>query len=74
MGKRIDKDDFKVIDLTVDDIEQKLREFEAKFKMDSKDFYRKYNRGELKESSDFMDWATFFEMVARKGTRRLTAV
>ena len=74
MGKRIDKTSFKVLELSIDMLEERLKAFEKKYGMDSKDFYRKYNRGELDESAmyDFIDWATFYEMASLKGSRQLT--
>jgi len=72
MGKRIDRKDFKFVELTFTQLKELLTGFEQKYRMDSKDFYRKYNRGELDESNldDFMDWATYYEWASDTGTRR----
>ena len=46
-----------VTELTKEDIEQELAEFEAKYGMSSEEFAHKWNRHELACTADFFDWA-----------------
>jgi hypothetical protein len=67
MGKRFTRDQLKIVKLTPEDIAKRLRDYEAQYGMTSKEFYRKYNRGELDEELDFMKWAGYFDAAARVG-------
>ncbi len=45
-------------------IEQKLQYFEQKYQMQSEEFYRRFQAGELGDSMDFFEWNTYHEMLA----------
>lgn len=45
-------------------IEQKLQDFEQKYQMQSEEFYRRFQAGELGDSMDFFEWNTYYEMLA----------
>ncbi|MFP4009889.1 MAG: hypothetical protein ACLFV6_18100 [Spirulinaceae cyanobacterium] len=45
-------------------IEQKLQDFEQKYQMQSEEFYRRFQAGELGDSMDFFEWNTYHEMLA----------
>lgn len=36
--------------------EQKLKNFEKKYKMKSEDFFEKFNKGELGDNEEWFDW------------------
>ncbi len=44
------------------DLDARLRAFEADFSMPSEEFYRRYEAGELGDSAEFMEWASFCDM------------
>jgi hypothetical protein len=44
------------------DLQERLRAFEARYQMASDEFYRRYERGELGDSADFMEWSSFCDM------------
>ena len=44
-------------------LEQQLTEFERKYPFDSKEFYEKFERGELGDAMDFVEWSATYEMV-----------
>jgi hypothetical protein len=50
------------------DLDSRLQAFEAGFRMTSEDFYRRYEAGELGDSAEFMEWASFYDM--RTATRQ----
>ncbi|MCS4541565.1 MAG: hypothetical protein HY929_04485 [Euryarchaeota archaeon] len=47
------------------DIKSKLKEFEKKYKISSKDFLKKYNAGELGDEVNFVQWASLLDMAER---------
>jgi hypothetical protein len=51
------------------DLDARLRAFEAYFHMPSDEFHRRYEAGELGDSAEFMEWASFYEM--RAADRRM---
>ena len=57
--------DVKAVSLTEKNVEQKLTKFEKKYRMSSKDFYVRYNRGELGDDRDFVRWASYYSMAAK---------
>ena len=59
--------------LSPEDIKQELRQFEAKHRMSSADFYEKYNRGEMGDSAEVMRWSALYEMSAKAARRRVKA-
>ena len=54
-----------VTELTREDIEQELAEFEAKYGMSSVEFAGKWNRGEMDCTHDFLNWAMNCKYMAR---------
>jgi hypothetical protein len=44
------------------DILSKIRRFEKQYEMTSEDFYRSYERGEMGDSVDFMEWSSLYDM------------
>ena len=44
-------------------LEQQLAEFERKYSLDSVEFYEKFERGELGDTMDFVEWSATYEMV-----------
>ncbi|MEJ5309916.1 MAG: hypothetical protein WHX52_09095 [Anaerolineae bacterium] len=46
------------------DLDARLRALEADFQMPSDEFYRRYEAGELGDSAEFMEWASFYDMRA----------
>ncbi len=57
----------------LDDLTGHLRAFESQYQMSSEEFYQRYERGELGDSVDFMEWSSFYDMAcaARKHLDRL---
>lgn len=45
-------------------IEQKIQGFEQKYQMQSEDFFRRFQAGELGDSMDFFEWNAYHEMLA----------
>lgn len=60
--------------LTAKDLERLLKQYEAKYHMDSQEFSIKFNRGELPENLDFLEWITYYDMANRAGliAKRIT--
>ncbi len=46
------------------DLNARLRAFETSFRLSSDEFYRRYEAGELGDSAEFMEWASFYDMRA----------
>lgn len=46
----------------VEELQARLQAFEAKYQMSSDDFYHRYEKGELDDSADFMEWSSFCDM------------
>lgn len=44
------------------DLEQRLKNFETKYKMSSSDFYQEFKAGKLGDEIDFFEWSVFYEM------------
>ncbi|MFM7364092.1 MAG: hypothetical protein ACKO11_06235 [Cuspidothrix sp.] len=44
------------------DLEQRLKNFETKYKMSSSDFYQEFTAGKLGDEIDFFEWSVFYEM------------
>jgi len=45
-------------------LEQQLAEFEQKYSLSSEEFYEKFERGELGDAMDFVEWSATYEMAA----------
>ncbi len=72
---KYDRSQLKATHLTDDDLKAILAEFEAKYGMDSKTFYTKYNRCELveRDDDDYLLWAAYYDMQARSALKRASA-
>ncbi|MBI2875405.1 MAG: hypothetical protein HYY20_00830 [Candidatus Tectomicrobia bacterium] len=44
------------------DLQERLRTFEARYQISSKDFHQRFRAGELGDSADFLEWSVFYEM------------
>jgi hypothetical protein len=44
-------------------LEQQLSEFERQYAMKTPDFYARFERGELGDAVDFVEWSATYEMV-----------
>jgi hypothetical protein len=44
-------------------LKEQLTEFEGKYSLNSKEFYEKFERGELGDAMDFVEWSATYEMV-----------
>jgi len=44
------------------DLQAKLRKFEAKYHLSSEEFYGRFRKGELGDAADFVEWSVFYEM------------
>lgn len=51
--------------LSLADMEAKLREFEARYNMSSQEFYEKVRCGQLEETDEFADWLGYYEVYLR---------
>lgn len=40
----------------------RLQEFEEQYQMDSDEFYRRFQSGELGDAADYVEWSIFYEM------------
>jgi len=45
-------------------LEQQLADFEQRYSLNSEEFYEKFERGELGDAMDFVEWSATYEMVA----------
>jgi len=72
---KFDRSQVKIRELTDDDLKALLAEFEAKYGMDSKTFYTKYNRCELveRDDDDYLLWASYYDMLAAAQLPRASA-
>ncbi|MBI4334593.1 MAG: hypothetical protein HY673_25340 [Chloroflexi bacterium] len=53
--------------LSAKDLDKLLKQYEAKYGMDSQEFSVKFNRGELPEDPDFLRWITYYDMASKAG-------
>lgn len=67
----IDRTVDKLIDLEqsrvrreLEDIQRRLQAFEQKYRLSSAEFYAHYEAGKLEDSADFMEWSSFYDMLA----------
>lgn len=44
-------------------LEQQLANFERQYAMESGDFYARFERGDLEDAADFVEWSATFEML-----------
>ena len=45
-------------------LEQQLADFERRYSLNSEEFYEKFERGELGDAMDFVEWSATYEMTA----------
>ena len=45
-------------------LEQQLADFERRYSLRSEQFYEKFERGELGDAMDFVEWSATYEMAA----------
>ncbi len=45
-------------------LEQQLANFERQYARESGDFYARFERGELGDAADFVEWSATYEMAA----------
>ena len=45
-------------------LEQQLADFERRYSLSSEEFYEKFERGELGDAMDFVEWSATYEMAA----------
>jgi hypothetical protein len=68
MPKKTKRYKLKIKELNPEDIERKLADFESRYGMTSREFYKKYNRCEFEEENlEFLDWAGYYDMAAEVG-------
>ena len=60
----------KRVQLTHEYLERQLREFEKRYQMDSAQFYEKFNRSELPDTHEMVEWASYCDMAAKAGLKR----
>ncbi len=48
---------FPIVQVTLEQVEKELKEYEARFGMSSEEFYERYLRGEMGDSDEVMRWA-----------------
>ena len=53
---------FKSKRISLDDITQRLREYEQKYGFSTIEFYRRYDNGELGDDADMMLWAGLYHL------------
>lgn len=52
------------IEALQDRLSKQIREFEQQYHLSSVEFYAQYERGDLGDEMDFMEWASTIEMLA----------
>jgi len=65
--------DIKVQKLTPAGLQAELRRFETEYAMKSGEFYEKFNRGEMGDSQDVIEWAGLYEVALIRKRRRVKA-
>ena len=50
-------------------LQAQLAEFERRYGLSSRDFYERFERGELGDDADFVEWSATYEMVENLNTR-----
>lgn len=53
--------------LNAKDLGALLKKYETKYGMDSHEFSVKFNRGELAENTDYLQWITYYDMASKAG-------
>jgi len=52
--------------LSLKDLLDELKQFESRYGMSSDEFYEKFNKGEMGDSADVIEWAGLYEWALRK--------
>ncbi|MDM8548725.1 hypothetical protein QUF72_01555 [Desulfobacterales bacterium HSG2] len=53
----------KICELTIRQLEAKLRVFEKKYSLSSEEFYERFQEGKIGDDQDFFEWKALFEGV-----------
>lgn len=53
------------------DLQARLQVLEARYQMQSEDFYKRFRTGELGDAADFVEWSVFYDMWAAVRVYRL---
>lgn len=57
--------EFPVEEVGIEGLHQHLREFEARYSLETADFYTRFVRGEMSDHRDFIVWAGLHELLQR---------
>lgn len=62
----------KLIEVSIQNVKKKvleyeniLKEFEGKYKLKSKEFYTKFESGEIGDSMDYIEWSGIYELYTK---------
>ena len=44
------------------EIQTKIQNYEHQYQITSEDFYQRFNRGELGDTADFVEWSVFYDL------------
>jgi len=61
IGKLLDRETSRLITQKAR-LEQQLADFERRYSLSSEEFYEKFERGELGDAMDFVEWSSTYEM------------
>jgi hypothetical protein len=61
VAMKIDQLDKEIIELKKD-----LKNFEVRYSLNSEEFYSKFQRGELDDNLDFVDWIAVYKMLQNR--------
>jgi len=53
----------KICELAIHQLENRLRMFEKKYKLNSGEFYERFQKGSIGDEQDFFEWKALFEGV-----------
>ncbi|MBU0599292.1 hypothetical protein KKB84_05510 [bacterium] len=49
----------------IKELQEKMNLFEKRYKMDSEDFYKRFNEGNLGDDMDYIEWFALYDMKKR---------
>lgn len=55
----------KVISSSIEISQKKLKDFEKKYQLSTADFFAKYQKGEMGDGTDIIDWAGEYKMLLK---------
>jgi uncharacterized protein YeeX (DUF496 family) len=55
----------KVISSSIETSQKKLRDFEKRYQLSTADFFAKYQKGEMGDGADIIDWAGEYKMLLK---------